>query len=196
MFQLIFWLIKLLGVKVLTFVNNLDQSVLLWIQATWHNAVLDQIMIASSALGTKGLVWIVIALALMINRKTRFIGFIALAALLLATAMGEGLLKHLIQRPRPYDDFPSVHLLIAKSTVYSFPSGHATSSFAVAAVLARYLKKYAVAFWSLAALIAFSRLYLFMHYPTDIIAGILLGLICGEICIYLYEHKFKIKCNL
>ena len=177
----------------LAFINNFDQTVLFWIQTTWHNPVLDQIMILLSALGTRGLVWIMIALALMINRKTRFLGFMVLVALLLATVMGEGLLKHIIQRPRPYDDFPSVQLLIAKSTAYSFPSGHATSSFAVAAVLARYLKKYAAVFWSLAALIAFSRLYLFVHYPTDIIAGILLGLACGEICIYLYEHKFKNK---
>jgi undecaprenyl-diphosphatase len=148
-------------------------------------------MIMASAMGNRGLVWVAVALLLMINRKPRFIGIMTLAALLLATAMGEGLLKHLIQRPRPYDDFPSINLLIAKSSAYSFPSGHATSAFAAAAVLARYLKKYAIAFWTLASVIAFSRLYLFMHYPTDIIAGVLLGLACGEVCIYLYEHKLK-----
>ena len=169
----------------------MDQTILLWIQATWHYPILDKIMSMASVMGNKGLVWIAAALLLMVNRKTRFIGILTLAALLLATVMGEGLLKHLIQRPRPYDDFPSINLLIAKSSAYSFPSGHATSAFAAAAVLARYLKKYAAAFWALASLIAFSRLYLFMHYPTDIIAGILLGLACGEVSIYLYERKFK-----
>ncbi len=173
------------------YINGIDQTILFFIQETFHFPVLDKIMIGASYFGSRGLVWIVIALLLTANRKTRFVGLVTLMALLLSTVMGEGVLKHLIQRPRPYADFPFVQLLIDKSTQYSFPSGHTTSSFAAAYVLSRYVKKNAWIFWTIAGLIAFSRVYLFMHYPTDIIGGILLGLACGEACVYVYERKFK-----
>lgn len=170
-------------------INYLDVTILFFIQNTLLNPVLDKIMIFATVLGNKGLIWLAIALILIINKKTRYVGLITIITLILATLMGEGILKHLIQRQRPYTDFPLIELIIKKSTAYSFPSGHTTSSFACALVLGKYLKKYSIFFWSLACTIAFSRLYLFMHYPSDIIAGIVLGLACGKIVIYVYEHK-------
>lgn len=95
--------------------------------------------------------------------------------------LGEEILKHIFKRIRP----SAVNLLIAKPVSYSFPSGHATSSFAAAGVLVKYFKKYAFEFLSLASLIAFSRSYLYVHYLTDVLAGIVLGLICSAITIYL-----------
>ncbi|WP_310910070.1 phosphatase PAP2 family protein [Clostridium estertheticum] len=110
----------------------------------------------------------------------------ALLALLLSTILGD-LVKHVVKRIRPSANIPSVNLLIVKPLSYSFPSGHTTSSFAVAGVLARYFKEYALEFLSLAFLISFSRLYLYVHYPTDVLAGIILGLICSGIIIYVFD---------
>ena len=98
-------------------------------------------MILATSAGDKGMIWILLSL-LLINNRTRGIGAATLVALTLSTIMGEGLLKHIVQRPRPYADFPWVHLLVDKSTAYSFPSGHTTSSVAAAYVLSKYLKKF------------------------------------------------------
>lgn len=141
-----------------------------------------------TALGENGLIWVVIALILLISRKTRYIGLVTLGALVLVAIIGEGMLKHLIERPRPFVDYPTVQLLVEKPTSTSFPSGHTAASFAAAFVLSRYLKKYAPVIWSLAIAITFSRLYLFMHYPSDVLGGIVLGLICGKAAVSLYEY--------
>lgn len=177
----------------LGFLNNIDQAVLLFIQANLHFKILDEIMIFATNAGSKGLIWVLISLLLLLNRRTRKIGIITLAALILSSILGEGLLKHIIQRPRPYDDLPWVHLLINKSTAYSFPSGHTASSFAAAYVLSKYLRSFSPIIWVVALSIALSRLYLFMHYPSDILGGIALGLLCGKLASYLYENNFNDK---
>ncbi|WP_259473062.1 phosphatase PAP2 family protein [Clostridium estertheticum] len=105
---------------------------------------------------------------------------------MLSTILGD-LVKHVAKRIRPSANITSVNLLIVKPLFYSFPSGHTTSSFAVAGVLARYFKEYALEFLSLAFLISFSRLYLYVHYPTDVLAGIILGFICSGIIIYVFD---------
>lgn len=165
----------------IAFINNLDQTILFFIQANFHSPMLDKIMILFTATGDRGLIWILLSILLLANKKTRYIGLATLGALILSTIMGEGILKHIVQRPRPYADFPLIHLLVDKSSTFSFPSGHTTSSFAAAYVLSKYLKKLSPLIWILAVTIAFSRLYLFMHYPSDIIAGIVLGLLCGKV---------------
>ncbi|WP_342356973.1 phosphatase PAP2 family protein [Clostridium algidicarnis] len=112
----------------------------------------------------------------------------ALAALGLSTILGEGILKHVVHRMRPSSDINVINILIAKPLSYSFPSGHTTSSFAVAGVLSKHFKKYAVGFFALASLIAFSRLYLYVHYPTDVLVGIILGLLCSWVINHVFER--------
>ena len=175
------------------FLNNIDQTILFFIQANFHFPFIDKIMILATTAGDGGLIWILFSSLLLINRKTRYIGLITIGALIFSTILGEGLLKHIVQRPRPYADFTWVRLLVDKSTIYSFPSGHTTSSFAAAFVLSKYLKKFSPVIWMVAIMIAFSRLYLFMHYPSDIVAGIVLGLFCGKVVSYLYENKINDK---
>lgn len=177
----------------IAFLNSIDQTILFFIQTNFHFLIVDKVMILATSAGDKGLIWIVFSLLLLINKKTRGIGIATLVALTLSTIMGEGLLKHIVQRPRPYADFPWVHLLVDKSTAYSFPSGHTTSAVAAAYVLSKYLKKFSPVIWVVAITIAFSRLYLFMHYPSDIVAGVVLGLICGKVASFLYEYKINDK---
>ncbi len=156
-----------------------------------HSYVMDKAMVTITSLGNGGVVWIAIAVLLMINKKYRKIGFIVLGALTISAVLGEGIFKHLIQRIRPCADIPAINMLIAKPLSYSFPSGHSASSFAAAAVLANYFKKYKFIFFGLAFLIAFSRLYLYVHYPTDVLAGIILGLICSKVSIYIFSKINK-----
>ncbi|MGH4140600.1 phosphatase PAP2 family protein [Clostridium sp.] len=167
----------------ISIIQRFDSLILLYIKDNMHGTIMDKVMVASSYLGDNGMIWIIISTILIISKRYRKIGFMALGALILSSILGEEILKNVFKRIRP----EAGDLLIAKPLSYSFPSGHTTSSFAVAGVLAKYFKKYAFGFLGLAFLIAFSRLYLYVHYPTDILAGIVLGLMCSKIVIYCFN---------
>ncbi|OOP74332.1 phosphatase PAP2 family protein [Clostridium beijerinckii] len=171
----------------MSLIQNIDNLVLSYINNNMHGYIMDKAMVFMTSLGNGGLIWIIISGLLISNRKYRKIGFVALGALILSAILGEGILKHVVQRIRPSADIPAINLLISKPLSYSFPSGHTASSFAAAGVLGKYFKKYAFGFWGLAALIAFSRLYLNVHYPTDVLAGIILGVICSKITIQMFN---------
>ena len=168
-------------------IQKFDNLILLYINNNMHAPVMDKAMIIFTTLGNNGTIWIIIAALLMVSKKYRNIGFIALSALILSTILGEGILKHVVARIRPSGDIPVINFLIAKPLSYSFPSGHTASSFAVAGILSKYFKDYSLGFFTLASLIAFSRLYLYVHYPTDVLAGIVLGLICSKITLYIFN---------
>jgi undecaprenyl-diphosphatase len=181
----------------MSFVQSFDNSILLYIKDNMHGIIMDKSMVISTYLGNGGIIWIIIAAILIINKKYRKIGFMALGALILSTILGEEILKNVVKRIRPSEDIQAWNLLIAKPLSYSFPSGHTTSSFAVAGVLAKYFKRYAFEFLGLASLIGFSRLYLYVHYPTDILAGAVLGLMCSGIIIYLFDKaSLNIKARI
>lgn len=152
---------------------------------------MDRAMVTFTFLGNGGAIWILIAGLLILNKKYRDVGFMTLGAVILSSILGEGILKHIVQRARPSASIPTANLLISKPLSYSFPSGHTTASFTAAGVLARYFNSYASGLFTLASLIAFSRLYLYVHYPTDVLAGIILGLICSRITIYIYSRIKK-----
>jgi len=177
-------------------IQKFDSSMLLYIKDNMHGPIMDKVMVISTYIGNGGMVWIIIIALLMISKKYRQIGFMALAALILSIILGDVVLKNVVKRIRPSATIPAINILIAKPLSYSFPSGHTTSSFAVAGVLAKYFKDYALEFFSLSSLIAFSRLYLYVHYPTDVLAGIVLGLICSGIIIFLFDKVSYINYNV
>lgn len=160
-------------------IQNFDTATLDFINKYSHNALLDMIMPLITSLGNMGLIWVIISLILLINKRHRKTGIMVLGSLLIASALGEGIVKHLVQRLRPCADIPAYKLLITKPLTYSFPSGHTASAFAAAGILLREFRQYRAYIISLASLIAFSRMYLYVHYPSDIIGGILLGLFCS-----------------
>lgn len=176
----------------ISIIHKLDNTILIFINNNMHVPITDKIMIFISSLGNWGMVWILISFFLIINKKYRKIGVMTFIALLLSTLLGEVLLKHLVHRMRPFTYVPAVKILIKKPLSYSFPSGHTASSFAAAGILVRYFKKYSIIILSLALLIAYSRLYLYVHYPSDVLAGIILGLACSEIINNLFYHKKSI----
>lgn len=175
-------------------IYKFDENILLYIANNMHSHILDKIMIAFTSLGNKGLIWIAISIFLIISKKYRKVGIMVLIAIIIGSIFGEGLLKHLVKRTRPFYLVPTMKLLVAKPASYSFPSGHTTASFAAVSILCRYFKKYTPIFLAVAILIAFSRIYLYVHYPTDVLVGIVLGVISGKITIYLFKRlKFNIR---
>lgn len=136
-------------------------------------------MVFISSLGNAGLLWIILALVFICTKKYRRFGATMLLALLLGLIIGNGALKNIVARERPCWINETVELLIAVPKDYSFPSGHTLASFGAATALFWNKKTWGAAAYALAALIAFSRMYLYVHFPTDILCGILLGLCTG-----------------
>lgn len=154
----------------------LDGAILMWIQEFVRNDVLTPFFTAVTRLGDKGLIWILISLLLLCFKKTREAGVTALLALLLCLLVVNLTLKNLIARPRPFDMIEGLIPLVERPRDFSFPSGHSASSFAAAVVFLKKLPRWG-GLWMLllAALIGISRLYVGVHYPSDVLAGIALG---------------------
>ncbi len=151
-----------------------------------RNPVLNPIMTFITNLGTLGAIWLVIGIAFLFYKKTREMGVVVILAIVLSGVINSLVLKNIFARPRPFTEVAWVNAIIAEPSDYSFPSGHTFASFAAAYVILKYNKKYGGAAYIVAILIAFSRVYLGVHYPTDIIAGAILGTVCGACSIKLY----------
>jgi undecaprenyl-diphosphatase len=177
-------------ISILQEFKKMDFSILNFIHNTTQNPVFDKTMPFITWLGNMGLVWIAISILLILNKKYRSIGIMCIAALILTAILGEAILKNIIQRPRPFLQVPVINLLITKPMSYSFPSGHTASSFAVVGIIFSTIKKFRIHAIILAILIAFSRMYLYVHYPSDILGGILLGLLCSKVVLLVYKNKF------
>lgn len=148
-----------------------------------HTPMLDALMVGATALGDHSLAWLMLGCALIVPRRTRRAGAAILVALAFCTLTVDLALKPLVARPRPFMLDAGVELLIPKPGGWSFPSGHSAKSFAAAAALAASLpagcRRFAAPAFLLAILIACSRLYLFVHFPTDVLAGAALGAVLG-----------------
>jgi undecaprenyl-diphosphatase len=172
---------------------NFDLSVLNYIQTNIRCTALDVIMPIITKLGDGGMIWILFSLTLLIVPKTRKTGAVMAASLLLEAFCCNSILKPLIGRSRPFAVNSSIQLLIPKPGGFSFPSGHTGASFAAAASLYFTGSRLWVPSLILAIFIAFSRLYLYVHYPTDVIAGTVLGIFSGWLGNKLIVHLSSAK---
>ncbi len=171
--------------------QSIDNMILLCIQNHMHTGFFDKVLPVISALGSGAAIWIMLALVFIFTGKYRRSGFIMMAALLISAFLGEMTLKPLFARVRPCDIEPGIALLIPRPGGFSFPSGHTMSAFAAAAVLYDANKSFGAAAYLLAALIAFSRLYLYVHYPSDVLGGMVLGILTGIFSLYVFNLKGK-----
>lgn len=158
---------------------SVDWSILQWIQGNLQCSFLNIIMLKITMLGNGGAIWILAAIVLICTKKYRRYGIILLAGLAVGVLIGNVCLKQLVARPRPCWIDNSVSLLITNPTDYSFPSGHTLSSVIGATILTMANRKFGYAAIPTAILIAFSRLYLYVHFPSDIIGAAFIGLIIG-----------------
>lgn len=158
-----------------------------------HNNILDKIMITLTNLGDAGIIWIIIAIILLFIKKTRKCGILMLISMILGLIIGNGILKNLIQRQRPCWIDTNILLLIPNPTDFSFPSGHTLASFEASIMILLHSKKWGIPAIILSILIAFSRMYLFVHFPTDVLGGAILGTTISILVYYVSEKIIKAK---
>lgn len=176
--------------------EHFDLPILDWIQSNLTTPLLDKLMPLITALGDAGMIWILLALILLLTKRYRRVGIGMAAALIIGFVVCNLGMKPLFARIRPYD-YQLMHygrvipLLIQAESDFSFPSGHTIASFEAATVLLIHNRKWGIPAMILASLIAFSRLYLYVHYPTDVICSVILGIGIG-----IFGHRLAKDCPL
>ena len=168
---------------------NWEFSFLYFLQEL-HNPVLDKIMLFFTYLGEDGLIWIGLAVGMLFFKKYRKCAVCIGIALVFKEVLGNMILKELIMRDRPCWIDPTVELLVKAPSSYSFPSGHTFDAFAASVSLFLNHKKEGIAAIVVGALIAFSRMYLFVHFPTDILGGMVLGTGVAVLTYFLVHRWF------
>jgi undecaprenyl-diphosphatase len=164
---------------------SLDDRLAIWI-ATHRYTPLDDVFVRLGTIERLGLVWIVLAfVACLVTRRglAAAVGWTVLVAVVTFAADAASLgVKDLVQRTRPFDAHPQIHpLYVVHSS--SFPAGHAATAFAGATLLSYLAPRAAPLFVLLAAVIGYSRVYVGVHYPGDVVAGAAVGVLCGLVAI-------------
>lgn len=172
---------------------NFEFALLDFIQKNMHSGIGDMLMIFFSRIGDAGMVWIILAVVFMLSRRTRRVGSAMLVALAVEVLLCNVLIKPLVARIRPCDINTLIILPVKRPQDFSFPSGHTAAAFASVSAMYFSRCKWWPAAAVLAALIAFSRLYLYLHFPSDILAGILLGILTGWLGSFLFDILAKSK---
>ena len=149
--------------------------------------VLDALAVFFDAAGAHGELWIALTVLALAFRRTRKAGFAMALALCLYMVSGHFILKPLFARPRPCDVNTAITILVKRPHGHSFPSGHTASAFAAAFALWLQNRKLGVPALVLAAFIAFTRLYLYVHFPTDVLGGLVLGLALGALASWIVD---------
>jgi len=169
---------------------------ILYFLQSLHTPWLDVFMKEITRLGDHGIFWILTGVILLCFKKTRIIGLCVILSLAAGFLVGNTFLKNVIARERPCWIDRSVPLLIHNPRDYSFPSGHTLASFEGAVSIWLYNRKWGTAALILAALIGFSRMYLFVHFPTDVLGGLILGVLIAFLVHSIVEKGRNSKKNI
>lgn len=167
----------------------MDGNILLWIQENLRVFVLDPLMVGVTHLNDHGYIAIAACLVLLLIHKTRRVGATAALSLILNTLIVNVTIKPMVGRIRPYEVLEGLTILVERQSDFSFPSGHSAAGFAVAMVMFLLLpKRYGVPAVLLALWISLSRLYVGVHYPTDVLMGIAIGSACALLSCWLLRR--------
>ena len=171
---------------------HLDGNILLWIQEHIRKEFFDPIVIFISSLGNAGWFWLVLLAVLLCSPRYRKAGMTGMVAVLIGFLITNVWIKNMAARIRPYEVVEGLKFIGTKPHDFSFPSGHSTCSIAASAALFATLpKKAGIPLLVLAILICLSRLYVGVHYPTDVLAGVLIGLFAAMASFYLMNRRNK-----
>ena len=183
---------------------SFDLGVFQWIQSI-QNGFLDTLMVGITTLGNAGAIFIVLGLVLLFTKKYRKAGLAVLVALIVMLLCSDLFLKEFFARVRPFNLFESnpekyavwgtdyvFPNLVYKPSSYSFPSGHTASAFAAAFALLWHNRKLGIPTTIFAAIMGFSRIYVQVHYCTDVIAGVVAGAICALIAVLIVGFLFPV----
>lgn len=173
---------------------TLDRNILLWIQDNLRNPFLTAILRPITHLADYGAIWILLTFILLMIKKTRKAGICCACALIVMAVLNSLVIKNLVDRQRPYEVIEGLEILVREPWDSSFPSGHTASSFAMTAALwlslpmvmdKKKARVFAVLALILSILIGFSRIYTGVHHVSDVLAGLVLGIIYGIAGYYL-----------
>ena len=157
-----------------------------------RNEILTPILKVITLLGEVGIIWIILGLILLFKKETRIIGIMILIALAAEVLICNGVIKNIVQRPRPCWRNPLIDTLVKRPTDFSFPSGHTGACFAALVPCWFYRKKWlAISATVFALIIVGSRMYFYVHYPTDILSGALIGAAVGGIVVFVVNKLSK-----
>ena len=175
----------------------MEANILLWVQENLRYEWLDPIVKAITNTGY--FIWVILALWFLINKNSRKLGIVTSVSLVYNLLLVNLVLKNIIGRTRPYEVIEGLVSIVGEQSDKSFPSGHTSIAFAFVAVLwFMSSKKISVPLTILAALISFSRVYIGVHYPTDILGGVVFGILCAIFAIWtikFVENKISNKSN-
>lgn len=170
----------------------MEDAILLFIQENIRNDILTPIMTFITHLGDSGIVWIGICIILFMFKKTRQVACMMILAMLLSLFINNLCIKNIVMRVRPYEAIEGLHRIIEAQPDWSFPSGHTASSFAAAIVIYKAMDhKYGIPAIILALLISLSRLYVGVHYPTDVFFGFISGTCMALLSVYIFQKYNK-----
>lgn len=178
-------------IKALT---QVDFKILDFIQIHFRTPFFDIFFKFFTMLGNLGVFWILCSLLLLIFKKYRKTAIFAICSMLLAFIVFQGILKPLIGRARPFIQNPDFIQIIKPPFSSSFPSGHSAIAFAFTASLFLSKTKLWISALVISVLIAFSRIYLYVHFPSDVISGLLVGILCA-VSVFLLMRKITGKKN-
>lgn len=162
----------------MNWIQEIDNAVTLWIYSM-RQPWLDGFMIWISRLNDATVLWFAVTIVLLCFKRTRQCGVACLWSLLITIILNEIIVKPLVNRPRPFVQLEGLIMLIRAPRSFSFPSGHTATSFAAATAIFCHDRKLGGVAYVVAALIGFSRLYLSVHFLTDVIGGAILGSTCA-----------------
>ena len=167
--------------------------ILNYIQDHIRNNQLDVIMPLISMLGAGGVLWVIMTVISLITKKHRSLGTKLAFSLITDLLVCNATIKPIVNRIRPYDLNSTVQLIVPPEIDPSFPSGHTFFAFSAATICFLYNKKLGIVMYLIAAMIAFSRLYLYIHFPTDVMCGAFFGTLTALLSWFLYKYFFEKK---
>lgn len=178
------------------FLISFDLSVFRFVNGLLQNVFFDFLMPFLTDLNKNKPALLVILVALVVwffkgGRNARLAILMLIPTILLSDQLNSSVIKFIIERPRPCHVLSDVHLLVSCGSGFSFPSSHAVNNFAGALVLSYFVPRSAGGWFTFAGIVAFSRVYVGVHYPSDVVGGAIVGMACGGFIILLFGYVEK-----